>query len=119
MAHLKPYIITQADIDSITKAEAVWGTTRLLPLENQIPKEFWKCNTYTEIADAMFVGDTPSIESIKVKPGFNEENIESFKQCFQAHLRSFQPQHEHKIAGLAYMISCVMEVTLKKKESNE
>jgi hypothetical protein len=113
--HTKPvaqqsWSITQADIDSITKPEAVWGTTRLLPPEEEIPKEFWGTNIYTRIADAMFVGHPAPAGEIQFHPGFREDGPATF-QCVMAHMKSFDPKHEHKIAGVAYMISKIMHVT--------
>ena len=105
----KPWGITQADIDSITKPEAVWGTTRLLPPEVEIPKEFWKTNIYTRIADSMFVGESPPRGEIHWNPGFRDDGPAMMK-CLMAHMKSFGPKHEHKIAGVAFMISKIMTV---------
>lgn len=30
--------------------------------------------------------------------------IERFQRCISAHLKSFEPKHEHKIAGVGYLI---------------
>lgn len=106
----KPWDITQADIDSITKPEAVWGTTRFLPPEEEIPAEFWKPNIYTRIADTMFVGDPPPQGEITFNPGFRADSTATY-QFIMAHMKSFEPKHEHKIAGVGYMISKIMHIT--------
>ena len=106
----KSWSITQADIDSITAPEAAFGTTRLLPPEGEIPKEFWKTNIYTRITYALFVGDPSPPGEITFNPGFREDGPAMMK-CLMAHLNSFEPSHEHKIAGIAYMISKIMHVT--------
>lgn len=106
----KAWSITQADIDSITDVDSAFGTTRLLPPEHEIPAEFWKTNIYTRIADAMFVGEPPPAGEITFHSGFREDGPAMMK-CLMAHMNSFSPSHEHKIAGIAYMISKIMHVT--------
>lgn len=111
------YQLTQEDINSITHPEWAFGTTRLLPKESQIPDEFWvpwdkNPNIYVQIADAMFCGNPAPAGEITFNPGFDgsPEGVQKYLRFLQAHLRSFQPEYEHKIAGLAYMISVVTTI---------
>lgn len=108
----KPWSLTQADLDATTALEWAFGTTRCLPPEDQIPKEFWepwngKPNIYISIIDALFCGNDVPEGELVFNDGFTGENL---MKCVEAHLRSFAPRHEHKIAGLAYMISKVTTV---------
>lgn len=106
----KPWSLTQADLDVTTDLEYAFATTRCLPPKEIIPKEFWDgfgANVYVRLADTLFTGDAPPAGDIEFNEGFTGNNLMKF---LIAHLRSFEPQHEHKIAGLAYMISCIMTI---------
>ena len=110
-----PYTLTQEQIDSITDLEIAWGTTRLLPAWEDIPGGFrgYTHDIYVQIVDAMFCGEKMPAGSLTVNEGFDgsPEGLDKFHRCVKAHLRSFEPKHEHKIAGLALMIQTVMTIT--------
>lgn len=115
------YTLTQQDIDSITDPEWAFGTTRLLPEENQIPKQFWDhytntSNVYVELADALFTASPPPEGDLVFNSGFDGSAAgqKRFRRMLDAHLRSFEPDHHHKIAGLAYMIAQVVTITKTK-----
>lgn len=105
-------MIEPKDILGTTELEFVWSTTRCLPPEDQIPKEFWQGNQYTKLAEQIFFGtltdDDPS--RCTVRPEFSEVPLDRINQFVRAHLASWSPQHEHKIAGVGYLISQIMEV---------
>jgi hypothetical protein len=107
---LKPWELSQADVDSISDTEWRYGTVRLLPPESEIPKEFWGSNIYSRIVEAMYVGDTPPMGEVTFNPGFRQDG-KAMSRCIMAHLRSVHPEYEHKIAGIAYMISKIVHVT--------
>jgi hypothetical protein len=111
----KRWSLTQADINSITAAEHARGTTRLLPPVEEIPDEFFgpfkgygAGNVYFRIADSMYVGEEPPMGDIEFKEGFTGEGVE---RLLTAHLRSVEPEHQHKMAGMAYMIATIMTIT--------
>ena len=103
------YTITAEDIRSITDVEAAFSTSRLLPSPEQIPKDFYEENSYTRLVEAIFYGlELPNGE-LELAEGLEPSEL---NKCVRAHLQSFEPKHEHKIAGVAYMISQVAVLTL-------
>lgn len=105
---MSSYTITRANLDGITGLEIAFGTTKLLPPYEEVPDEFKHGNTYTELVSALFVGQPlPDLE-ITFREGFTDEQCpEQLNRAVHAHLHSFQPKHEHKIAGVAYLVSQV------------
>jgi hypothetical protein len=115
----KPWSLTQADIEATTDLEFVWGTTRCLPPWEIIPEEFReyygsrKANIYIKMADSFFCGDPLPPGNVAFNEGFSlSPNLMRF---IMAHMKSFDPKHEHKIAGVAYMISIITTVTPDKE----
>lgn len=106
------YSITPAQAASITRLEMAFGTTKLLPPVEAIPASFL-CSTgeakpYLDLVNALFYGLTLPAGEIELKDGLSAETL---RECVLAHLRSFEPKHEHKMAGVAYMLSLL--ATLK------
>lgn len=101
------YQLTQADINSITDLEIAFRTTRLLPQREDIPKEFWDGNCYTNIVDCLFSGVPLPAGEISFNEGFegDEKGIAKMHRFISAHLGSWEPKHERKIAGLGYALS--------------
>lgn len=98
------YALTREDIDSITEVEHAFSTNRLLPTWEEIPVEFKSGNKFTMLVEALFYGsEIPSFE-MEIDDSIDNELL---KRCVYAHLASYAPKHEHKIAGVAYMISSV------------
>ena len=107
----KQYVLTRDDLLSITDAEVVFGTMRLLPSVEQIPPEFFDGNIYTDIAQAMFFNTALPLAEIEFRKGFdNPDAVEPMLRCLTAHLKSWRPKHEHKIAGVGYMISLICNI---------
>lgn len=103
MGEAAKYGLTQEQLESITDVELAFSTDRLLPSWDDIPQEFKDGNAYTKLVDALFA-DVPLPEgNIEMKPGFTPEAL---NKTVRAHLQSFGPKHEHKIAGVAFMIEC-------------
>jgi hypothetical protein len=73
--------------------------SKLLPLYDSIPEEFKDGNRWTQLADDLFAeGGDPG----NTKPGIDKrEAVRHLQAC----LGSFQPKHEHKIAGVAWLLS--------------
>jgi hypothetical protein len=97
------YEITLEQIASITDEEVEFGTVRLLPEVVDIPAEFRAGNQYTELVEALFYGrEIPQVD-INLKPGITSQAL---NRCLSAHLKSWKPKQQHKVAGLGYMIFC-------------
>lgn len=108
------YQVTPEQIASITDVEMAFSTQRLLPAGEDIPDEFWRGNLYTQLAEALFYGQAMPECDIQLNEGIEPEQL---NRCVHAHLGSWGPKHEHKIAGVGYMIACV--ATLSPKGEGE
>lgn len=105
------YVLTRESLNSITDAEMAFGTMKLLPPFEMIPDEFHNGNIYTEILDCMFAGVKLPDGEIVFRKGFDDADApKALHRCVHAHLISFEPKHEHKIAGLGYIISLVCQI---------
>lgn len=105
-----PYTLSRADLGSITDPEVAFSTERLLPRWEDIPEEFKKDrgNLYIKLVSALFYGSKLPDCGMEFLPEFEDEQAPAdLNKCVSAHLQSFAPKHEHKIAGVAYMVSCV------------
>lgn len=96
------YTLTPADLESISEPEVAFSTERLLPAWEDIPEEFKVGNLYTRLASALFYGwELPDCQ-IDMKEGFEPKAL---NRAVRAHLQSWGPKHEHKIAGVGFMIA--------------
>lgn len=106
--------LTQSDVDDITDAEVISGTTKSLPDWKNIPKEFRKDiyngTVYGRIITGWYTGDPIPDAELAFNPGFREDGKAVYR-FINAHLKSFQPDHDHKIAGCAYLLSQIMTIT--------
>ena len=106
------YQITRADLDSITDVEMAFGTSRLLPPFELVPDEFKNGNAYTKLLSCIFYGDPLPEGEIDFRAGFEDDEApQKLNRVVCAHLRSFDPKHEHKMAGLGYLMSLVCTLT--------
>lgn len=103
-----PYQITRADLGSISDVELAFATERLLPAWEDIPEDFKRGNLYTKIAEAIFYGrPMPELEMAFFE-GFRDDGAAgALNKCVRAHLQSFGPNHQHKIAGVGFMMAHV------------
>lgn len=102
------YALTPEQIASITMPELAFSTERLLPAWEDIPEDFKRGNIYTELASAIFYGTAMPTSTIDLNEGIEGEAL---NKCVRAHLQSWGPKHEHKIAGVGYMIACACTLT--------
>ncbi len=75
----------------------------LLPPMKDIPKKFHNMsNKWVRIVSRWFFSGLPKGTEFIPKPGVDKEKaLRMLKTC----LGSFEPKHEHKEAGVAYMLS--------------
>lgn len=100
-------------LSTITDVEIAFGTTKLLPPIDAVPAEFKRGNDYTKLLDRLFAGQPAPEGEIVFREGFDDDDAPALlNRVVMAHLRSFEPEHEHKIAGLGYLISLACEVRL-------
>lgn len=76
----------------------------ILPPMSEIPEEFHKGNKWTRLAAQWFFGGLHTMPP--VKEGFDAADVQA---NLQTALRSFEPKHEHKEAGVGYLMSLWLE----------
>lgn len=95
--------ISPKDVSSITDLDMAFGTTRHLPAMESIPSEFKSGrNIYIETVEAIFAGTAMPNGEMTIVEGVDPHGLNRF---IRAHLSSWEPKHEHKIAGVAYLLS--------------
>lgn len=105
--------ITQADIDATQRGERLWGTIRCLPKFEDIPQQFFKelygPNLYSRMVDAWYTGSPMPEGTVSFNPGFKPDG-KALKTFIMAHFNTLIPEHSHKIAGCAYLLSQVITI---------
>lgn len=110
------YKLTRESLSSITDLDLAFGTAKLLPPYDAIPDEFKHGNDYTWLLDCLFAGQAVPEGDIDFREGFDDDEAPALlNRVVMSHLRSFEPKHEHKIAGLGYLMSLVCVVRLRPK----
>lgn len=99
-----PYKLTLSDMESITDVDLAFGTVRFLPAVKVIPQEFLTGNAYTKLASEIFYEMPLTNGNITLHEGATPDLL---NRVIRAHLKSFAPKYEHKIAGVGFMISKV------------
>ena len=104
--------LTRESLETISDLEMAFGTTKLLPAYEQVPAEFKRGNVYTKMLDCMFSGVPRPDAQVEFRKGFDDPDAPKLLlRVIRSHLRSFEPKHEHKIAGLGYLVSQACEIT--------
>jgi hypothetical protein len=108
------YTLTRASLNTITDVEMAFGTEKLLPPYEAVPEEFKRGNSYTRLMDSLFSGQSVPEGEIVFRKDFDDpEAPAQLNRVVIAHLRSYSPKHEHKIAGLGFLVSLACEVRLR------
>lgn len=89
--------------EDISEAQQVFPAEvvgSLLPEAEQIPSEFWdRSNKYNRLASRLFFGQVDGL--VFDKPGVDNHVAGThIMTC----LGSYEPKHEHKEAGVAYLL---------------
>ena len=108
-----PYELTPQQAESITDVEIAFSTERLLPRWEDVPEAFRRGNAYTQLVEKIFYGQPLPDWEMHEKAGFNDTHI---RRVVRAHLGSFGPKHEHKIAGVGLMLACMCELQTNARE---
>src|SRR5690606_16382260 len=92
-------------IPDISTADTIFGSTKYLPKMSDIPEEFKHgsevSNIWLKAQSDWFFGGIKE-NQLKPKPGVNKSKALRVLQAIQV---SFEPKHEHKAAGVAYLLS--------------
>lgn len=97
------YQLRPEDLDTVTDVEAAFGTTKLLPEREQIPKYEHRA-VYERYVAAMFYATPLPSCVLCMREGFEGKGLQ-LEKAIRAHLTSFEPKHERKMEGVAYMLS--------------
>lgn len=112
---MAPYQLTRDAISTISDVEIAFGTTKLLPPFDEVPESFKRGNEYTRMLDCLFANVPLPDANVEFLEGFDDLDAPALlARVVQAHLRSFQPSHEHKIAGIGYLLSKACRITPNK-----
>lgn len=105
------YMLTREMLDTVTDLELAFSTDRLLAPWDAIPDEFKeRSNVYSRLAENIFFDRDLGRGQLSFREGFEDKWAPAaLNRCVRAHLHCFGVKHEHKIAGVAYMISLVCE----------
>jgi len=105
-----PFQLTRSDLTTITDVELAFSTERLLPAWEDIPEDFKRGNLFTRIAESIFYGQPMPEVEMEFLDGFQDEGAPAaLNKCVRAHLQSYGPQHQHKIAGVGFLMAQVFK----------
>ncbi len=110
------YALTRCELDAITDVEVAFSTERFLPAWEDVPEEFRRGNLYTKVAESIFFSRSLPKAEMRFKQDFSDEGAPAaLNRCVRAHLQSWGPKHEHKIAGVGFMIAQACELRPSKE----
>ena len=90
----------------------------MLPPWEEIPEEYKRGNVYTELVSAIFYGQELPKANMTFLDGFQDDGApQALNRVVRAHLTSWSPKHEHKIAGVGFLISKVCSLEMVESDS--
>jgi len=91
----------------VSDVEVAFGTTKLLPKTTDLSEEFKKSDRtkWTKLFNDMFFVGLKSLDVVPKK----DVEVNAALKCIKAHMGSFEPKHEDKEIGVAYMMSVLFE----------
>lgn len=102
---------TGIPVPDLNRADMVFGEIRHLPPYNSIPDRFrGRSDPYAEFVSSWFFNGRTQGDMQRLK---EREGVDRGKALvsIKAILASFQPKHEHKEAGCAYLLHEWFELT--------
>ena len=116
----KPQELSDMDVGFGPKRED-GGIDKVLPLWEEIPENFQcervEIKKWVQMVNDMFFSGV-ELGTIVMKNGINQRTAIRHMQCI---LHSYEPSHEHKTAGAAYLMSLwfdTFEYKRKQKDTN-
>jgi len=92
-------------VPTMTRADMAFGNIDHLPKSDDIPDEYWRHhgNAYVAyVSEWFYRGRTQSdIDRLKARDGIDRN---AALAAIKAVLSSFEPKHEHKTAGAAFLL---------------
>lgn len=105
------YTLKPEDLDTVTDVEVAFGTMKLLPERSDIPNYDHR-DFYEQFVAAMFYGSPHPAGTLVMREGFEGRSAQMGK-VVTAHLKSFEPEHERKMEGVAYMLSLATKLVFE------
>ncbi|RTL03537.1 hypothetical protein EKK58_12780 [Candidatus Dependentiae bacterium] len=105
-------------VPQIKAIDLAFGNIDHLPDMKDIPEEFNDRfdNIHCRVVSAWFFNGYSKAEAIaKITPKEGVDKVEA-QRALATILRSYAPQHEHKIAGCGYLLSQWFNVEAKESE---
>lgn len=97
-------------IPELTRIDVVFGNIEHMPAYASVPESFKESNNpYVEFISRWFFGGLKQEDLDRLKPRPGVEKVTALT-AIRAILGSFEPKHEHKEAGCAYLLSCWFEL---------
>lgn len=100
-------------IPNVSELDVAFGNVSWLPKMKDIPEEFKEHNLRNKycafISKWFFIGLTKEDFETLI-PKISREDIPKALAAISACMKSFEPKHEHKEAGCAYMLSEWFEI---------
>ena len=87
-------------VDDLTMAFG-GNALELMPSYNELPDEFKQRNFWSDLVSGWF---SSGLQSLNLKPKDGVNSKQALRQI-RTVLGSFEPQHEHKEAGVAFLLS--------------
>lgn len=90
-------------VPEITQSEMIFGTTKALPDYDKLPAEFRRMDgtKWNKLFSQWFFLGLKKLE-VTPKEGVDKEKA---LIAISAHMKSFEPKHEHKESGVAFLMS--------------
>jgi hypothetical protein len=98
------------DVDMVMQAFPADVIGSLLPPEKELPEEFQNFGRapFVDFVDKWFFGTVGQGRFLAIKPKPGVDHVKALTHL-QTCLKSYQPSHEHKIGGVAYLMSLWFE----------
>lgn len=99
------YSIGLSDVNSINGSDLVFSTSRFLPSIDDIPKNIITTPYYAMVSAIFYGRQEPSVYKLKmcVSP-------QKLLMLINSHLSSPEYSLEHRIKGVAYMLSFIISI---------
>ncbi len=102
VALLNAYEVTIEQIRSVSDAEFVFSTSRLMPVPGQLPERFIRGNEYTVWVERYWAGLSLDSFDVRVMAGVA---LNELQFAIKAHLKSDVYPLKHRVSGMALLLS--------------
>lgn len=95
------------ELDDVNLAFPAFVVGTLLPDEKEIPEQFWRLNNpWNNLFNTWFYDGLPETVVFHARSGFDGKKA---YRHVAACMRSWEPKHQHKEAGCAWLMSLFFE----------